>query len=174
MAWSSSYAVSPERQASWRLNYSILSNFHTIPGQGPAGIDEGVLTSWIDQVRQLAVEAQRVAITNQYVGHILAHSPHGADGVWPAEAIRVQIERLRSQELENGLMIEKYNMRGAHFRDPNGGGAEERAFAAQYRDYANKTGRWPRTQAMLRAIADNWEADARREDEWAEQRKMKM
>jgi hypothetical protein len=156
------------------LNYSILSNFHTIPGQRSDGIDEGVLTAWIDQVRQLAINAKRLAITDQYIGHILAHSPFGADGAWPAEAIRGQLERVRSEELERGLMIEKFNMRGVHFRDPNGGGSEERTFAAQYRDYADKTARWPRTQGMLRKIANNWEADARREDEWAEQRKMKI
>ena len=71
-------------------------------------------------------------------------------------------------------MIERFNMRGAHFRSLYGGGEVERGFAAQFYGYAEKMAKWPRTHEMLLAIARNWEADARREDEWAEQRKMKM
>jgi hypothetical protein len=166
--------VSESQKSAWSLNYSILSNFHLIPGQSPEGIDEAELTRWIDQVRQLAIDGKRVAITDQYIGHILAHSPVGADGAWPAEAVRAQLERARSDEMERGVMIERFNMRGPHWRDPYGGGDEERDFAAQYRGYADKMARWPRTQETLKVIAKNWEADSRREDEWAEQRKMKM
>ncbi len=166
--------ASESQRSIWRLNYSILSNFHLIPGQSPEGIDEVVLTRWIEQVRQLAVEGKRVKIADQYIGHILAHSADGADGAWPAEPIRAQLERVRSDEMERGIMVERFNMRGAHFRSLYGGGDEERGFAAQFDGYADKTGRWPRTQEMLRTIARNWEADARREDQWAEQRKMKF
>jgi len=166
--------ASPAARSTWSINYSILSKFHLIPGQHDSGIDEAVLTTWIDRVRQLAVDGKRVALTDQYIGHILAHSPMGADGAWPAEAIRVQIERVRSEEMERGLMIERFNMRGAHYRSLYGGGEEERGFAQQYRGYADKMANWPRTQELLKAIAENWDADARREDEWAEQRKMKM
>ena len=67
-------------------------------------------------------------------------------------------------------MMERFNMRGAHFRSLYGGGEEERGFAAPFHGYSDKMAKWPRTQEMLRAIAKNWEADARREDEWAEQR----
>jgi hypothetical protein len=169
----SAEATATER-GSWRINYSLLSNFHLIPGQTTTGIDEAGLARWIDEVRKLATDGKRLSIADQYIGHILAHSPDGADEAWPAEAIRAQLERVRSDEMERGLMIERFNMRGPHFRSLYGGGDDERGFAAQFNGYANKMDKWPRTQEMLRAIARNWEADARREDERAEQRKMKI
>ena len=166
--------VSEAERGFWRVSYSLLSKFHLIPGQTAAGIDDAILTRWIDEVRQLATDGKRLPIADQYIGHILAHSPHGADEAWPAEAVRAQLERVRSDEMERGLMMERFNMRGAHFRSLYGGGDEERGFAAQFNRYADKMDKWPRTQEMLRTIAKNWEADARREDEWAEQRKMKI
>ena len=166
--------ISEAKRSAWRINYSLLSKFHLIPGQTAAGIDEAVLTCWIDEVRNLATAGRRLQLADQYIGHILAHSPNGADDAWPAEPIRAQLERLRSDEMERGLMMEQFNMRGAHFRSLYAGGKEERDFAARFRGFADKMAKWPRTQEMLRAIAKNWEADARREDEWAEQRKMKM
>lgn len=166
--------LSEAQRATWHLNYSILSKAHCIPGRNDEGIDETVLAHWIDQVRQLALEGKRLALVDQYIGHILAYAPVGADGAWPAEAVRAQLERVRSNEIERGIMIERFNMRGAHVRSLYGGGDEERRFAAEFTGYADQMGRWPRTQEMLKAIAENWEADARRQDEWAEQRKMKM
>lgn len=166
--------ASEAQRGSWRVSYSLLSKFHLIPGQTAAGIDESVLTKWIDEVRKLATDGKRLLLADQYIGHVLAYSPKGADEAWPAEAVRAQLERVRSDEMERGLMMERFNMRGAHFRSLYGGGEEERGFAAQFNGYAEKMAKWPRTQEMLRAIAKNWEADARREDEWAEQRKMKI
>ena len=166
--------VTEAKRNAWRLNYSILSKFHSIPGMTDKGVDENALSAWIDRVLHLAKEGRRVAVAENYIGRLLAHSPNGNDEAWPAEAVRVQLERLRSDEAERGMIMEKFNMRGAHFRSLYGGGDEERGFAAQYNGYADKMAKWPRTQEMLRAMAKNWEADARREDEWAEQRKMKM
>lgn len=166
--------VTEAQRGAWRISYSLLSKFHLVPGQTAAGIDEAALTRWVDEVRKLAMEGKRLLLADQYIGHILAHSPNGSDDAWPAEAVRFQLERLRSDELERGLMMERFNMRGPHFRSLYGGGDEERGFAAQFKRYADKMAKWPRTQEMLRAIAKNWEADGRREDEWAEQRKMKM
>ena len=74
--------------------------------------------------------------------------------------------------MERGLMMERFNMRGAHFRSLYGGGEEERGFAAQFNGYAEKMAKWPRTQEMLRAIAKNWEGGGRRGGEWAESRRM--
>lgn len=43
--------------------------------------------------------------------------------------MREQIERLASADIERAVQMERFNMRGAHFRAPLEGGAEERNFA---------------------------------------------
>jgi len=163
-----------ERERSlWRLNYSILSKFSHLPGMTPEGINPAVLSSWIARVRELAKKGRRADIADQYIGHILAYAPSDAHGVWPIDAVRDQIESLDSDEVEQGIRIERFNMRGAHTRAVYAGGDQERALARQYYDYAQTMDAWPRTQVLLRSIAKNWEADAMRQDEWAEQRKAK-
>ena len=63
-------------KARWRLSYSLLRHFSTIPGLTPAGIDVHALRSWIDQVRELGRETDRIAVTESNIGRLLAHSPH--------------------------------------------------------------------------------------------------
>jgi hypothetical protein len=150
-----------------------MRNFGTIPGQSGVYIDSKALSEWIDQVRQLAEQGKLAAITDQYIGHVFAHSCDDPDGAWPKQEIRDQIERLKSEELELGIQTERFNMRGVHTRGVYQGGSEERAFATQYRAYADAVKKWPRTEKMLRRIADSWDSYAKQEDVWAEQRKMK-
>jgi len=78
--------------------------------------------------------------------------------------VRQLIERLKSKTLEKGLQIGLHNKRGVHFRPR--GGELERAIASRFRDLAsNASTRYPRTAAMLRSVAEEFEQDARREDE---------
>jgi hypothetical protein len=53
------------------------------------------------------------------------------------------------------------------------GGAQERALARQYREWAVVSGvHWPRMTRVLEAIARSWEEHARQEDVRAEQEKL--
>ena len=62
-------------KARWRLSYSLFRRFSTIPGLTPAGIDAQALRSWIDRVRELGRETDRIAVTDSCIGRLLAHSP---------------------------------------------------------------------------------------------------
>ena len=77
----------------------------------------------------------------------------------------------RSRDLETGIEMGGYNRRGVTVRSPHDEGEQERALVARYRRDAGAL-RFdaPRTAAILDRIADFYEADARREDESAEQR----
>jgi hypothetical protein len=95
----------------------------------------------------------------------MSGSVHDADGAWPLIPIRDLIERLASDDFEQGLVIGRYNGRGVITRDPVAGGALERGEAAGYERMANTTATgWPRTSAMLRRMARSSIADASRED----------
>ena len=165
--------ASEQERAVWRRNYSILSKFALVPGANTEGIDTAALSRWIGRLRELAVAGHRGAISDEYIGHILAHSAPGNDGVWPSVPVRAQIESLRSDHLEQGIRIERFNMRGVHSRAVYAGGDEERALAKQYSDFAAVMTEWPRTQGLLFSISRDWEADAAWQDERAEQRKMR-
>jgi hypothetical protein len=154
-------------------SYHLLSSFTSVPGVTGAGIDEGFLTSWIDAVRRLGEQSGRGAVTYNFIGRMLAHSPPDPDGGWPHRAVRNQIERLASSELESGIRIARFNMRGVHGREMFEGGEQERALAAKNAESAAIAAAWPRTSALLAATAKEWESDAQREDVEAAQRKLR-
>lgn len=155
-------------------SYDVLSTFHLLPGTHGDGIDEIKLDRWVTAVRELAAQRKLTDITDQQIGRVLAHAPQDPlDSGWPHAAARFVIERAASEHIETGIEVERFNMRGAHFKSPELGGAEERSFAKSYREWAPRAAASPRTSAMLHRIAQQWDLDAAREDMWAEQHKMK-
>ena len=65
-------------------------------------------------------------------------------------------------------------MRGTFTKSLYEGGAQERALASQYRKWADiSRSQWLRTADLLDNIAKGWETDAIREDERAEQDKLR-
>jgi hypothetical protein len=156
-----------------RVSYALLSHFSTVPGMTSDGIDPAMLGSWIDTVRSLGEETGRAAVTDIYIGRLLAHAPVDADGGWPDRAVRDQIELLQSDALERGIKLGRYNMRGVHSKQLYEGGDQERALALSNRKNAELAAAWPRTSAMLAAIAKSWEGEAQREDTEAAQRKLR-
>jgi hypothetical protein len=108
-------------------------------------------------------------IGDELIGQTFAHSPKGADGVWPAEPVRDLIETIGSRELENSVVIGRLNSRGVTTRGVYDGGRQERDLAQQYRDWSGAVrAKWPRTSRILRSLSDSYERDARREDVRAE------
>jgi hypothetical protein len=156
-----------------QLGYSLLTHFSQLPGLTPDGLDQEALASWIDDVRRLGKETDRAAVTDNFIGRLLAHAPTDPDGGWPLRAIRDQIERLQSEELEHGLQLERYNMRGVHRKQLFEGGDQERVLAEDNARSANIAAAWLRTSALLSTIAKGWERDAQREDIEAAQRKLR-
>jgi len=85
------------------------------------------------------------------------------------------IEHLAVDEIDRGLEIERYNMRGIYNKALYEGGDQERALANQYRAWADSSrARWPRMARVLETSAEGWEAYARREDAEAEQDKLRL
>lgn len=165
--------VDAQTQATARLSYSLLSHFSLLPGQTGTGIDAAALTRWIDEVRRLGAETDRAQITDNYVGHVLAHAPADPDGAWPHQVVRDEIERLASKDVERANRIERFNMRGVHGRGIYQGGDEERDFAKAAYEAAQTASAWPRTAGLLRAIGKMWEEDAARADVDAAHRLLK-
>jgi hypothetical protein len=158
-------AVTDERRARAGLAFRLLRAMKTVPGISPESIDEKQLKWWVSEVRRLAKEADRAFIADQQIGQVLAFAPADTeDGAWPAKEVRDLIEELADEEVERGIAISRFNQRGAHSRGLFDGGAQERALANQYRDWAGASVRWSRTSRLLKGIAEDWERHARMMD----------
>lgn len=153
--------------------YHLLSEFRAIPGMHEGGINEETLREWIYSVQQLAEAEDRLAIGDEYIGHLLAHAPFDSDGAWPHRVVRQLIEDLSSAQFELGIEVERFNMRGPQTRAMYEGGNQERALAQQIREWATAARAWPRTSGMLERIAQSWDEHGAREDERARQDEIK-
>jgi excisionase family DNA binding protein len=153
-----------------RLAWWVLHHWRELPGRRDDGtIDEESLRSWVRDARLALAESDRADIGDEEIGRVLAASPSGSDGIWPAEPVRAIIETIGSPSIEAGVHIGRFNDRGATTRGIYDGGAQERALADQYSEWARQTiGRWPRTSRVLRGLAESYERDARRMDERAQ------
>ena len=155
-----------------RQAYDVLHDWTHVPGADDRGvIDCAALEDWVKQARQLLAQAGRGDIGDYRIGEILAASVRQPDEPWPPKAVREIIEVSRSRHLERGLELGVYNRRGVTIRMPHDGGGQERSLAQRYRyDAEALRFDWPRTAAALDRIAENYEDDAQREDQSAEQR----
>ncbi|MFC3123523.1 hypothetical protein ACFOD4_00500 [Pseudoroseomonas globiformis] len=156
-----------------RAAFRALESFRELPGRTGTEVDASALRVWVMEALQLTIEADRAKIGAQYIGKVLAHAPHDpADEAWPHRAVREVIEGAASDELERGIQVERFNMRGVFSKDPYEGGGAERALAVQARQWADVSTAWPRTAGMLARIAESWEHHAEREDIEAQKRFM--
>ncbi|MDO9490073.1 MAG: hypothetical protein Q7J32_16990, partial [Sphingomonadaceae bacterium] len=155
-----------------KSGYRLLSEFKLLPGQDSGTVDYDSLRKWMDRLKALSKEYDRVEITASYIGHVLAHSiADERDGVWPHRSVRRVIEEERSEPLEEGFAVEVFNSRGTYSKAIFEGGRQERALEEQYRESARKIVE-PRTSAMLHKIADDYARQAASEDIRAEQDKV--
>lgn len=150
--------------------YSLLGLWNRLPGTRDDGtIDGAVLEAWIKDARARAKSSGREEIALERIGHMLAASPIGADGVWPAEPVREVLDIFRSKAMLDGFCMGKVNRRGVTTRMPRDGGVLERRDAGQYRAWANTVAYdHPYTAKVLERLAEWSESDAARADERAE------
>jgi hypothetical protein len=154
-----------------RNAFRLLLDWKHIPGTDEPGgaIDEQRLRSWLFETRDLLREAGRLRSGDNQIGKVFAHSQIGDDGVWPAVAVRNLIEESESADLETGLQVGTISSRGVTSRSLDAGGDQEYQLAQKYYEWAIQSAdRWPRTAAVLRAIADRYRAEGRSHDEEAQ------
>ena len=152
----------------------VLHSWDRIPGQSDNDeIDDAFLRAWVRRARELCQESGHLEICDLQIGEVLAQSDNEADGSWPRVAIRDVIEEFKSKELIEGLIIGTLNRRGATNKSPFEGGDQERQEMEKYERFAKQCdNEWPNTAKALRAVAQNYQERARREDSEAEARRL--
>jgi len=168
------FPVTEEQQVRARFGWTLLKGFSRIPGFSDDQVEMRTLKGWVADVRKRASEKDRLAIAEQTIGNLLAHAPEDpVDHLWPHVAIRESLEDWQAEEIERGVVIERFNMRGGGARDPKAGGKPEHELATQIRDTCSRLERWPRTQAMLLNLARMWEEVAEAGDLRARQQELR-
>jgi hypothetical protein len=152
--------------------YRLFELWNHIPGRRDDGtIDGRVLEDWIKEARTLAKAIGREDSADDKIGKMLSASPVGADGNWPAEPVREVLDLFRSKPMLEGFYVGKANRRGVTTRMPGDGGNLERSEAAKYSGWAKAiASEYPHTAKALSELANNYEWQAKREDEDAERR----
>ena len=119
--------------------------------------------------RELFVQSDCADFGDCQIGQVLACSPDGEDGVWPAMTVRDVIEDLANTGLRSGICMGVVNRRGASVRRAYDGGDQERDLEKKYSRMACKlASRWPQTAAVLRELAKYFEDQAIDFDKQAE------
>jgi hypothetical protein len=150
--------------------YRLIRSWQTIPGTRRRGepVDLNALRDWYATASQQLTEADRLDVGQRVIGQVLAHAPGDNDGLWPCQPVRSFIEQAASKNIETGFLIECINKRGIVRRSLDEGGAQERALASQYAEWAGHMATTaPRTAATLRSLAEQYTADGQREDQEA-------
>ncbi len=149
--------------------WELLDTVSVLPGREGASINTDVLNEWVDRARKMLVEVGRLKTGDNHIGMYLTRCPEGSDGIWPHEAVRNVIERVRSVELERGVQIGRYNSRGITSREPFEGGQQERKLTENYEENAKKIEFiQTRTAGILRDLARSYGKDAKRIDDKVE------
>lgn len=151
----------PERRrAVGSAMHRVLEQMKRIPGTDTDGqIVAGDLTNWLHQVRELAAQCSRAAISDQCLGQLLAKAPPRDADVWPCMPVCEAMERIASPEIAKGFLIGIHNSRGAHSRGE--GGAQERDLAAKYRGWSQKLAfEYPYVARVLEEVAASYEHEA--------------
>jgi hypothetical protein len=161
---------SPETIRMAANGHRLLFSWSSIPGLRKNGtIDRQELHDWICSALIELDKKGRREVGEIHIGQTLSHAPAASDGHWPAVEVRDILETLQSERIENGFISGALNQRGMTTRAIEDGGLQEQELAAKYmRQAENLADEWPRTAALLRAIADNYEHQAQHEEDSAE------
>lgn len=145
------------------------SIFHGCTRQ-PGTSEDGTITNdsahdYVEKVREMAVEKDRLEICDSQLGEIMARGGVGKDGIFPSEPIRNAIERVGTAEIFDGFSTGCFNKRGVTTRGIFDGGEQERDLATDYRFHAKALEiSHPRLSATLEGVADSYDRRGSIED----------
>ena len=156
----------PNQKVFIEYSNTLLWNFNLIPGLSADGnIDSNELNNWVDKVREISKECDRVGSTDEKIGQILARYPNKEQDIFFPDEICDTIERINSKDVYLGFRIQISNRLGFTSRAAGAGGDIERARAKHFHSLAEKRKiSHPNVASVYRYIAENYERDGERMD----------
>ena len=150
--------------------YRLLSDFKMIPGMDEnKNIDSEFLNSWIDRVRAIANESDRIEVADMAIGKLMAQYTEKNLEYWPPDEISEVIERINTKSIKNNFSIAVTNKRGFSSRGPYDGGVIERGHAEHFKKLSDlHKGKHKNISKIFKEISLRYLEQARQEDEQAE------
>jgi hypothetical protein len=151
----------------------LLDNLSAIPGERDNGtIDFSVTKEWIDKVRPLAKAVGRSAMGDFEIGRLLFKAV-AEEGRAPDARLSDILETLKSDDVLDGYANALLYSRGTTSRLPFDGGKQEHELADKYRVISRSFATsHPNISNLYARVAQNYEADAKREDLEAERERL--
>jgi hypothetical protein len=107
--------VSEEERARATNAYRLLPSWSRLPGTRADGsVDGCALSRWVQTALSLLDTADRRAVGEEHIGHVLASAPADRDGGWPCVEVRDLLEDVQLDQIEHGLRRQMYNSRPRH------------------------------------------------------------
>lgn len=146
----------------------LLDSWGKLPGMTEDNsLDSDKLLSWINEVRSLGKEADRLEVVDIEIGTLLSKMPEDSDEI-PSEEIFKVIEEINSKDLNSSYSMGLTNKRGSTIRMPLDGGKIERCNASFFRELANRYRiKYPNVSEIFREIEQQYLIDAEKEDNQA-------
>ncbi len=148
--------------------FRALNEWSRIPGSSLNGltIDQDFLAEWLAQSQDLLRKVDRLEVGENVIGQLLAKVSVIEGEAWPPESVCAILEAGASESLKRGFVNGVLNLRGVYSRNFEEGGAQEHALADKFESWKEQFGdRFPVTSDLLQQVADQYRAEARREDE---------
>jgi len=158
--------INPDQRGAAEQAWSVLHSGRGVPGlQGDGSIQPGAFQNWIECVRRLAVEHDRMAVTDITIGQWLSACPSDPGGLWPCQPVRDLLDEPDAENLRKGFSTGVFNNRGVTTRGPFDGGAQERDLASTFQLQAQRLhASHPQVSAMLEELSRGYEGDGGRMD----------
>lgn len=144
--------------------YLLLTQWEKIPGMNDdAVINERELMAWVETARKKCAESGHLAVCDECIGGVLATEPE-VSAEWPSIPVRDIIDEIDSDDLARGFRVGIYNKNGS--APVERGKLAERQLAEKYHRFAKQAElEWPKTAASLRRLAQDYEREAKREEQ---------
>jgi len=141
----------------WRL----LNGWRIPPGlEVDGGFSVEKFEFWIKSVRNISSDTGHQKSALSKAGAVLVYTPADQNGLWINHAVALELNRSDSDALRSGYRTKLFNMRGAHFVDPEG--KPEKKIASEYREKANAVEGegYHRIARMLNDLAESYDKQA--------------
>jgi len=153
-----------------RRAYQLISSLKSVPGLSEEGqFDGNFFTSWVQKVREMALDADRLEVADSHIGQLVAYYPEDKDLNWPPQEISELIEQVNTESIKSGFSMTLFNKRGSSSRGPFDGGAIEKGHAKYFEDLAKKNKlKYPNMAAIFTRLAKGYRKDAKMMDDRAD------
>lgn len=158
----------PHHQEIFKVSWEVFNNFNLIPSMKEDGtLNSDLLSNWIEAVRRLAVENDRVKVTDSCIGQLLAKYPinMSKNEGYPVEIYDV-LEEINNEDVMESFRVQISNNLGFTSRGAFEGGDIER-FRANFFNTLFEEVKFthPKVSLVFNSLKENYLSQAKWEDE---------